>query len=145
MSFPPHFLAVILAGAILAACNSPTPPPPTEVLTTDPSPVVSALVPANRDTKAQFTGMQAVITDTKAAINAGDVAKAQAAFAGFESYWEQAEDGVKAKSAETYKAIEDDMDTITIGLKVTNPDKAKVVIALQSLSKKLTDYASTLP
>ncbi len=144
MSFPSHFLTVMLAGAILAACNSPTPPPATQTLTTAPSPVVSAPVPANRDTKAQFTGMQTVINDAKAAINAGDVAKAQAAFAGFESYWEQAEDGVKAKSAETYKAIEDDMDTITIGLKVANPDNVKVVTALQSLSKKLADYASTL-
>ncbi|MFM7450560.1 MAG: hypothetical protein ACKO24_18410 [Leptolyngbyaceae cyanobacterium] len=144
MPFHSYFLAVMLAGAILAACNSPTPPPPTEALTTAPSPVGSATVPASRDSKAQFTGMQTVITDTQAALNGGDVAKAQATFAGFESYWEQVEDGVKAKSAETYKEIEDDMDTIAIGLKGTNPDKVKVVTALQSLSKKLTDYASTL-
>ena len=144
MSFHPHFLAVMLAGAVLVACSRPTPPPVAEAPTTAQSPTASATVPASRDAKSQFTGMQTVITDTMAAMNAADVAKARETFAGFEPYWEQVEDGVKAKSAETYKAIEDDMDAIVIGLKVTSPDKVKVATALQSLSKKLADYGNTL-
>jgi hypothetical protein len=145
MSLHRYLLPNLLVGVVLTACGSPTTPPVAESPTTPTAPTTGSTATTSGDTKAQFTGMQTVITNTTAAVNTGDFAKARETFEGFETYWEKVEDGVKAKSAEAYKAIEDDMDTVSIGLKATNPDKARVLTALQSLSKKLANYASTLP
>lgn len=84
--------------------------------------------------------MKTVVANTTREVEANNFAKAQKEFGGFEEYWEKVEDGVKAKSAETYKEIENDMDNITNGLRVPSPNKTKVIADLQSLSKTLSSY-----
>jgi hypothetical protein len=55
----------------------------------------------------------------------------------FEASWKIVEDGVKAKSSDTYKAIEGSLDTVKGEFKNKLPDKTKVLAALQSLSQSL--------
>lgn len=90
--------------------------------------------------KEGFEGMVSVVANTKAAVDKGDFAAAKTEFAAFEGHWSKVEDGVKTKSADTYKAIEDSMDNVSIALK--SGDKAKALTALQTLGKDLAGYVS---
>jgi uncharacterized protein YjaZ len=73
-----------------------------------------------------------VVANTKAAVEAKDFAKAQQEFDKFEGVWSQVEDGIKAKSSQTYDGIEQDMDNIKSALKASEADKASK--SLQSLN-----------
>ncbi len=88
-----------------------------------------------------FDGLNTVITNTKTAVEAGDFAKAKTEFDQFETYWSQVEDGVKAKSGDTYDAIEKNMDEIGGELKASAPNKDKVLASLQSIQTNVTSAA----
>lgn len=88
-----------------------------------------------------FDGLNQVITNTQMAAETGDFAKAKTEFEQFETYWSQVEDGIKAKSADTYDAIEKNMDEIDSELKASTPDKDKVLAALQSIQTNVTSVA----
>jgi putative protein kinase ArgK-like GTPase of G3E family len=144
-----------LALLVLSACSStPSTPnstasaPVTTTETASPAspetqaanqPPVSSTSNTN-DTQAGFTGLQQVVDNTTSAIEADDFAKAKQEFGQFETYWQTVEDGVKAKSASTYKIIEDEMDNVTNGLRAPNPNKAKLLANLKSLSSTLKNY-----
>ncbi len=85
--------------------------------------------------EAGFTALQGVISKTKTAAEAGNFDQAKAEFEKFEDSWKTVEDGVKAKSSETYGEIEDGMDTVNSGIKGKN--KEKVLSALQTLTKSI--------
>lgn len=108
---------------------------PTPAATTTPSAV------ATPSKTTEFQGLQGVVTNTKAAVQAGDFTKAKGEFDKFEDFWSKVEDGVKAKSPTTYKEIEDKADEIKAGLKASAPNKPKLSTALGVLNKDVTSVA----
>lgn len=82
-----------------------------------------------------------VVSKTRTAVEAGDFAKAQEEFNQFEVYWSQVEDGIKAKSSDTYSAIEDDMDNVISTLKSSQPDQENALKTLQSLEDNINSVA----
>lgn len=89
-------------------------------------------------TTTEFDGLLGVITNTKAAVNAGNFAKAKDEFGKFEDFWSKVEDGVKTKSPKAYKEIEDKSDELKAALKTAAPNKQKVLADLDSLNKNIT-------
>lgn len=145
------WIAVTLTLLALTACNNPNQPAanstqsPAATTQTATSPETLASSAATADPKTTFALMKKIVAKTTAAVKAGNFGKAQQEFQNFDDgYWSKVEDGVKAKSAKTYKQVEDDIDDITNGLKATQPNKAKILTALQSLSKSINSYTSTL-
>lgn len=100
------------------------------------SPVSAPSTPA-ATTAGNYAGVLGVVTKTKAAVNAGDFAKAKTEFGQFENNWEKVEDGLKAKSDKAYEAIEDSMDNVEKGLKQSKPDKQKVLAELNSIETSI--------
>jgi hypothetical protein len=84
-----------------------------------------------------FTALQGVTDKTAAAVKSDKFDQAKTEFGQFETSWKTVEDGVKTKSSDTYKKIEEGLDTVNGELKNKQPDKAKVITALQSLSKEI--------
>jgi soluble cytochrome b562 len=76
--------------------------------------------------------LTAVVTKTRAAVEAGDAAKAKTEFEQFEAAWKPVEDGIKEKNPKAYEAIEEAMDGVS-GQLGGNLDKAKALTALSSL------------
>lgn len=121
--------AIGVAGLLtLAGCNSTKQPPTT---------AGSAPTAMPASAKAGYGGLQTVVANTKAAVEAGDYPKAQAEFNRFEEAWKPVEDGIKAKSPDSYDKIEASMDEITGGIKTAQPDRKQVLTALQSLDQTI--------
>lgn len=68
-------------------------------------------------------------------IQTGDKAGAQAAFKKFDDGWFNVEDGVKAQSRDTYKAVEDAMGDVKFAFSLQPFEQAKALEALQKLDK----------
>lgn len=137
-----HVLIVATISLLtLAGCNS------TEQTNTQTSPTVSPASSVDavgvKTSKGGFDGLLGVVSNTKAAVESGDFAKAKTEFDKFEDFWKTVEDGVKAKSPDSYKAIEDSMDNINGELKASKPSKEKVLARLQSLEKNITGVAKS--
>jgi len=137
---------------ILLACSShQSPPTPTASIpatlasnSPESKKTKTSSVVSNPDkAQASLIELKSVVTQTKGAVELNKFAKAKEEFSKFETYWEKVEDGIKTKSAATYKAIENDLDNITNGLRIPNPDKVKLLSDLQSLSKTLNTYTAS--
>lgn len=130
----PSFVLIIGAISLLSlvGCNSD------KVADTQTSPEASqgSSVGAT-GSQSGFNSLLGVVSNTKAAVEAGNFAKAKDEFNKFEGNWNKVEDGVKAKSPTSYKAIEDNADQVNGELKASTPNKAKVLTALQSLQKNI--------
>lgn len=126
-------LALIAALSIVTStgCSSQTAANPAA------SPVASPVEPAASPAPSPAAGgdlsaLTAAVTKTRAAVEAGDGAKAGTEFEQFEAAWEPVEDGIKEKNPEAYEAIEEAMDGVSAQLG-GNLDKAKALAALSSL------------
>ncbi len=87
-----------------------------------------------------FTALQQVIGSTRQAVESGKLDAATTEFDKFEAAWKTVEDGVKAKSPSSYKAIEDGVDSVKTGI-TNKQDKTAVLASLQKLSQNV-DRAS---
>ena len=129
-----QFRRVLIVGAIsilaLTGCNNAetTQSSPGESNTSNPVATTSSVV---------YPGLLAVVSSTKASVEAGDYTKAKTEFAKFEDNWKPVEDGIKAKSGDSYRAIEDSLDTVSAELNGSKPDKDKVLTALQSMETNI--------
>jgi hypothetical protein len=92
---------------------------------------------------AGFTSLKDVTEKTATAIKAGKFDDAKATFGKFEDSWKIVEDGVKEKSAKTYDAVEENLDTVNSELKNKQPEKTKLLAALQSLSQTIAMASSS--
>jgi soluble cytochrome b562 len=125
-------LALIAALSIVtsAGCSSQTTassaPAASPVEQPAASPVVSPAAGGD------LSALTAVVTKTRAAVEAGDEAKAKTEFEQFEAAWKPIEDGIKEKNPKAYEAIEEAMDGVS-GQLSGNLDKAKALAALSSL------------
>jgi high-affinity Fe2+/Pb2+ permease len=84
-----------------------------------------------------FTGLNDVVTNTKAAVEAEDFAKAGTELGKFEGFWATIEDGVKAKSSATYDAVETNVSSAEDAIKASDKDKA--LSALAALGTAVTE------
>lgn len=128
----------------LVSCNTPqsseTASAPSESSAAQSSPAARTA-----DAKATLVEMQQVLTQTGEAVKASDFDKARATYKDFdEKYWEPIEDGVKEKSADTYKQVEEGMTAVSNNLKASQPNPTKTIAAIESLNKTLSNYASTV-
>jgi len=96
------------------------------------------------DAKAGFASLQEVTSSVQKSVAAGKFDEAKKEFEKFEPAWGQVEDGVKAKSADSYKQIEEAADKVSDSLKAAKPDKAKTTAAVDALSKSLDTYAKSV-
>jgi soluble cytochrome b562 len=87
-----------------------------------------------------FTALQGVIGATKTAIESGKLDAAKTEFAKFEASWKTVEDGIKTKSPESYRAIEDGVRSVETGID-SKKSKEALIASLQKLSQSV-DKAS---
>jgi hypothetical protein len=128
-----RFQLLLVGTAILglAGCGEPK-------ASTPEAPVAQASGAAGA---SGFTALQGVTGKTAAAVKSDKFDQAKTEFEQFETSWKTVEDGVKTKSSDTYKQIEEGLDTVNGEFKNKQPDKTKVIAALQSLSKEITAAA----
>lgn len=149
----------LLLSLTLAACSTFKPSNSTSSSETTPaptsaSPEASPKAEATAETTSELSANQpkeglkklkGSLKRSLAAVKAGDFDKAKKRFDTFEQGWEKIEDGVKARSAESYKAIEAGMDEVENTLvRPTTPDKAKAIAALESFSKTVETQRSKM-
>jgi hypothetical protein len=110
-----------------------------------PASVETSTAPANPPTSAikdapaksaGFTALQGVIGATKQAIESGKLDVAKTEFAKFEASWKTVEDGVKTKSPESYRAIEDGVESVEKGIS-SKQSKEALTANLQKLSQNI--------
>lgn len=119
-------------SATPSASMSPSP-------TTSPSPGNKAMKENAERGKGnpEFAPLHKIVGSTEAAVKAGDFAKAKAEFAQFDPSWHKVEDGVKAKSSDTYNEVEAKADEVTGELKAAKPQRDKLITALKTLNKEV--------
>lgn len=133
-----RFSHMLTVGAIsilaLTGCNN--------TATTQSSPGESNASPVATSTSTTtYPGLITVISSTKASVEAGDYAKAKTDFAKFEDNWKPVEDGIKAKSSDSYSAIEDSLDKINGELNGSQPNKDKVLADLQLMETNINNVS----
>ncbi len=132
-----RFGHVLIVGAIsilaLTGCNNTT--------TTQSSPGESNASPIATSASTTYPGLLAVVSTTKASVEAGDYAKAKTEFAKFEDNWKPIEDGIKAKSSDGYTAIEDSLDKTNGELNGSQPNKDKVLADLQVMETNINNVS----
>ena len=103
-----------------------------------PAPVETSAAPTTKDTPASsgFTALQRVIGSTRTAIEVGKLDVAKTEFAKFEASWKTVEDGVKTRSPESYKAIEDGVQSVETGIG-SKQAKETLLTSLQKLSQSV--------
>jgi hypothetical protein len=101
------------------------------------SPVVQA-ANTTKKTVSGFSALQGVTEKTAVAVKASKFDQAKVEFENFEPSWKTVEDGVKAKSLDTYKKVEESLDTLNGEFKNKQPDRIKALKALESLSQSIT-------
>ncbi|MEG4576062.1 hypothetical protein QUA56_25845 [Microcoleus sp. N3A4] len=131
-----RFNQILVLSAIsllaLAGCDSAkeasTPP-------TSPAPVPAATAVKTEKAASQgnYAELSGVVSSTKAAVQAGNFAKAKTEFGTFENSWKKVEDGIKAKAPKSYDAVEETAEKVTDELKKSQPTKDKVIAELQLL------------
>lgn len=137
-----RFNYVLIVGAIalltLVGCSSPN-----QTTTQTPAGSPASNTGAARVTSSQagYQSLLGVVSNTRAAVEAGNYTQAKAEFTKFEDNWKQVEDGIKAKSGDSYKAIEDSLDRVTGQLRGAQPNKQQVLTDLQSLEKNINGVA----
>ncbi|MEZ2237727.1 hypothetical protein [Microcoleus sp.] len=87
--------------------------------------------------QGNYAELSRVVSNTKAAVETGNFAKAKTEFSKFEDAWKKVEDGIKAKAPKSYDAVEEVAEKLTSELKKSQPSKDKVLAELQSLDKTI--------
>ncbi|MGZ4107228.1 MAG: hypothetical protein ACXVP5_12845 [Tumebacillaceae bacterium] len=116
--FTTLFALCVVAGLTLVGCGSSSSDQQSK-----PAPAQQTATP---DIKAGVQKMIATSTDLKAAIDAGDEAKAKTVGPQLEDEWSSFEDAVKSKYPDLYEEVEKSLDPTIAGSKATPLDKAVV-------------------
>ena len=86
---------------------------------------------------ASYSELLTVVTNTKAAVQTGNFAKAKTEFGKFENAWKKVEDGIKSKAPKSYDAVEETTEKVMAELNKSQPSKEQVLAQLQSLEKTI--------
>lgn len=90
--------------------------------------MVAKAVPLNPlyDDIARVRMVRAHLREVNPALKAGDIAKARKSFSAFDNQWDSIEDLIKARSSDSYVAVEKGMIQIEQALMPAKPDVAQV-------------------
>lgn len=77
-----------------------------------------------------------------AAVKTGDFKTAQGEVTKLQESWAKVDDIVKKQSGESFKKISTTLKTVQTDLNAPNPDKAKIIAELQSLSSAVSGLAA---
>jgi hypothetical protein len=112
------------------------------------APTASA-APSPQDSPAALAaGLRALnefAVASAAALATGDAVAAREAYALFDSGWEDIEDGVRVRSRDDYRSIEDAMREVNRGLRGDPVDVAAVTQWLGELQNRVNSFVATLP
>ena len=102
---------------------------------------VAAAPPLNPlfDEVARLRIVRAHLREVLPALKAGNVAKARKSFQAFDDTWDSIEDLIKARSAESYVAIEKAMIEVENALMPDKPDVAKVTELIGGITSRYND------
>ncbi len=93
------------------------------------------------DQQQVWANMTQDLAAAEAAIKVKDFARAKAKFESFDEGWDRVEDGVKEKSKDAYKQIEEGIDGVKNTLtRPAQPNAEKAAAALQTLAKTVQTY-----
>lgn len=143
------FVYLMLAGLtalslMLAACGDPTSTvapaaAPTKAAGTAVAPASAAQVATDMVT------LTTKLATVSASLTQNNVKQAQDQFKDFDETWDKVEDGVKSRSADAYKDIEDKIGNFENAIiKPTTPDVEKGKQAVKDLTDTITKFATTL-
>jgi hypothetical protein len=93
------------------------------------------------DEVARLRIVRAHLREVPPALKAGNVAKARKSFQAFDDNWDSIEDLIKARSAESYVAIEKTMIEIEQALMPDKPEADKVIAMVNDI---MTRYNAAL-
>lgn len=126
------FSAIATLGLVsLVGCSD------SQQATTSGAPVATV-----KTTTAGLDRLQSIVSDTQTAVEANNLTQAQDTFNGFEDVWKQVEDSVKRQNANTYDAIESNMDKVRGEFKAAPPKQAVISSALQALQTELASITN---
>ncbi len=105
-------------------------------------------VPLDDATLTQQMGvLNGFVQGTFQALGSGDVAKARSQYGAFDDGWKKYEDGVRDRSRDFYRSIEDAMDGVKAALLTPAPgsvDKDKAGAALKALDQQMKSFGGWL-
>jgi hypothetical protein len=120
----------IMAFSLISCTNKPT-SVQNSIATTE------SVASAPKNKASGFIALLEVVKSTKKAIEAGKLDVAKIEFAKFENSWKTVEDGVKSKSTDTYKAIEDEVELVNSDI-ASKQSKDILLADLQRLNQSIT-------
>ncbi len=82
---------------------------------------------------------QAIVTDTRDRVVAGDLVAAETRITDFETRWDDAEPTMRPKAPAAWGTVDAAADDVFTALRARNPDPAKAKEALAALSAALSD------
>jgi iron uptake system EfeUOB component EfeO/EfeM len=99
----------------------------------------TATTPLSAADKAKLTPAKTALVMANTAIKSGDVAKAKAQFAKFNTAWPTVEPIVKAKAGANYPAIASGIETVKTAMSAAKPDTAKAGEGLNAAIKGMNE------
>ncbi|MEG4075986.1 hypothetical protein QUA30_25470 [Microcoleus sp. Pol14C2] len=136
-----RFNQILVLSAIsllaLAGCDSAKEASTPQTSPAAPVPAATAVKTEKPASQGNYAELSGVVSSTKAAVQAGNFAKAKTEFGTFENSWKKVEDGIKAKAPKSYDAVEETAEKVTDELKKSQPSKDQVLTQLQSLEKTI--------
>ncbi len=129
-----HLLTLALAPASLLFASARAVPALAQVQAQDDSAALAAGLLALNDFAAA----------SQAALAQGDVAGARAAYQAFDAGWEDLEDGVRARSRDAYRVIEDAMREVARALRTEPVNVATATALLAELQEQVQQFVATL-
>jgi high-affinity iron transporter len=124
--------------------------PPALASASDPTFAARAALPAasQQDAAALAQGLRALndfAALAQTALANGDVVAARAAYSQFDDGWEAIEDGVRDRSRDSYRSIEDAMSDADRALRNNPVDATQATALLGELQNRVNQFIATLP
>ncbi len=125
--------------------------PPAVASASDPVVAARAASPpavSQQDAVALAQGLRALndyAALAQTALASGDVDAARAAYGQFDAGWEAIEDGVRARSRDSYRSIEDAMSDVDRALRASPVDNGQATALLGELQNRVNQFIATLP
>jgi hypothetical protein len=91
--------------------------------------------------KDDFSPLMSVVSGTKTAVTGKKFDQAENEFDKFETAWSKVEDSVRAKSATSYREIEDAATEVKNAIKAKNQEK--VLKGLQTIDKNISNISQS--
>jgi len=113
-----------------------------------PSLAPAAAVSAQDDSATLAAGLRSLngfAAASAAALAAGDPAAARTAYAQFDSGWDAIEDGVRERSRDDYRSIEDAMREVDRALRGDSVDAGTATQWLAELQSRVEKFVAMLP